>query len=98
MSMASRASEGALALEVMRRSAPASGWKLAIAVILTVSAAVYLIGLLRLWRHAGPRRGVNWVNVAAFTAALAALVIALLSPLDSLSAVLFSAHMGQHEI
>ena len=38
------------------------------------------------------------VNVAAFAAGIGALVVALLSPLDALSDVLFSAHMGQHEL
>src|SRR5437763_303716 len=34
----------------------------------------------------------------SFAAAQAAIVAALLSPLDTLKDVLFSAHMGQHEI
>jgi putative membrane protein len=73
-------------------------WDIAIAVMLTASATLYATGIARLWRHAGRGRGVGWLNVACFAAGLAALVIALLSPLDALSDVLFSAHMGQHEI
>ncbi len=73
-------------------------WDLAAAAALTVSALVYATGLLRLWRQAGERRGVRPVHALAFAAGLASLVVALLSPLDTLSDVLFSAHMGQHEI
>jgi putative membrane protein len=38
------------------------------------------------------------LQAAAYGAGLLTLVIALLSPLDTLSDVLFSAHMGQHEL
>jgi putative membrane protein len=72
--------------------------ELAVALLLAAIAAIYLVGLARLWRHAGTAHGVRKSNVLAFTAGLGALVIALLSPLDALSDVLFSAHMGQHEI
>jgi len=68
------------------------------AVMLAASATLYAAGLWRLWRHAGTGHGVRPGNVAAFAAGLATLVIALLSPLDRLSDVLFSAHMGQHEL
>jgi putative membrane protein len=78
--------------------AAANGWNVAIALLLAASATVYLMGLARLWRHAGADHGVRRSNVLAFVAGLGALVIALLSPLDALSDVLFSAHMGQHEI
>jgi putative membrane protein len=75
-----------------------SKWDAAVACGLAASAGLYAVGLGRLWHHAGPARGVRAVNVAAFAAGLGALVVALLSPLDTLSDVLFSAHMGQHEI
>jgi cytochrome c oxidase assembly factor CtaG len=75
-----------------------SAWDAAIGVILAASAAIYALGLRQLWRNAGRARGVRWLNVVAFAAALGSLVIALLSPLATLSDVLFSAHMGQHEI
>jgi putative membrane protein len=84
--------------QVVARTAEAFGWDLAIGAVLTASASLYLLGLLRLWRNAGRGRGLTWVNVSAFGAGLLALVVALLSPLDALSDVLFSAHMGQHEI
>ena len=75
-----------------------SAWDVAIGVVLAASAAIYALGLRQLWRNAGRARGVRWLNVVAFAAALGSLVVALLSPLDTLSDVLFSAHMGQHEI
>jgi putative membrane protein len=73
-------------------------WNVAIALGLGAAAGVYADGSIRLWRHAGPARGIRRLNLVAFAAGLAALWIALLSPLARLSDVLFSAHMGQHEI
>jgi putative membrane protein len=73
-------------------------WDVAIAATLTASVLIYTTGLVRLWRNAGASRGVRWVNVASFAGGISALIVALLSPLDSLSDVLFSAHMGQHEL
>jgi putative membrane protein len=74
-----------------------SGWDLAEAAALAGGASVYAIGVARLWRRAG-RRGLRPLHVAAYAAGLLSLWIALLSPLDTLSDVLFSAHMGQHEL
>ena len=65
---------------------------------LAVSAWLYGRGVRRLWRSAGVDRGVRVWQALAFTAGWAALVIALVSPLDSMGAALFSAHMAQHEI
>ncbi len=64
---------------------------------LALSAALYLIGIYRLWHHAGRGRGVSPVQAAAFAGGWAFLVVALLSPLDPLGNQLFSAHMVQHE-
>jgi putative membrane protein len=57
--------------------------------------------LLAAWAYrrgqtSGPRRPVDTWRVRCFTAALVALVLALLSPLDALSGALASAHMVQH--
>jgi putative membrane protein len=73
-------------------------WDVVIALVLALSATIYVTGLARLWRAAGRGRGVRPLAVVSFAAGLAALVVALLSPLDALSDVLFSAHMGQHEL
>jgi putative membrane protein len=65
---------------------------------LALAAALYLIGLARLWRRAGAGRGVRPMQLVAFATGWAILALALVSPLDSLSAQLFSAHMVQHEL
>ena len=66
--------------------------------LLLVSACLYLGGVHRLWLHAGRARGVRLREVGAFVLGWLALVAALVSPLDSLGAYLFSAHMVQHEL
>ena len=66
--------------------------------MLTVSMALFLIGTLRLWRRAGPGRGVGWGAAMAWCAGWSALLVALVSPLDPLGESLFSAHMLQHEM
>ena len=73
-------------------------WNLAITLALGASAALYATGSIRVWRHAGRDHGIRHLNVIAFAAGLGALWIALLSPLAGLSDILFSAHMGQHEL
>jgi putative membrane protein len=73
-------------------------WNAAIAVGLGASATVHAFGVSRLWRSAGRAHGLRGLNVAAFAAGLVTLGIALLSPLARLSDLLFSAHMGQHEL
>ncbi len=63
---------------------------------IAVPAALYAVGTARLWRVAGVGRGIRISAAAAFAAAIATLVIALLSPLDDLADQLQSAHMVQH--
>ncbi len=65
---------------------------------LAVAAVVYTIGATRMWRHAGAGRGLQPWQVVAHGAGLTAIAIALVSPLDHASDVLFSAHMAQHEL
>src|SRR5665213_2397763 len=65
---------------------------------LGVSAGLYALGLVRLWRRAGAGRGVHRVQVLAYAAGWLVLVVALVSPLDPLDSQLFSAHMIQHEL
>ena len=65
---------------------------------LAVGAVGYAFGLARLWRAAGPQRGVRPAHAVAYGAGLAVCALALLSPLDRASDVLFSAHMAQHEL
>ena len=73
-------------------------WEPAVVASLMITAAIYGVGLARLWRGAGRDRGIRWWEAGAFATGWLALVIALVSPLDALGAILFSAHMAQHEV
>ncbi len=79
-------------------TAVASAWSVEPAVVLPMIAVAwsYDLGARRLWRRLGPGRGIRYRNVAAFAAAIALLVVALVSPLDAMAASLFYAHMAQH--
>lgn len=57
---------------------------------------VYGRGLFRLWAAAGPNRGVSRLQAFAWACGEAALLVALVSPLDRLGGTLLSAHMAQH--
>jgi putative membrane protein len=65
---------------------------------LGLGVALYTVGVTRLWRVAGTRRGIRPSHAAAYGAGIAVCALALLSPLDRASDVLFSAHMAQHEL
>jgi putative membrane protein len=72
--------------------------------LLALSVAAYLIGYLRLRRRSQRRETASGYGsrargqqLLAFMAGCGTLAIALLSPLDTLSGALFSAHMAQHE-
>jgi putative membrane protein len=56
----------------------------------------YFRGVWQLWQQAGAGRVIGRWQVGAFGLGLAVLFIALISPLNSLSTTLFSAHMLQH--
>jgi cytochrome c oxidase assembly factor CtaG len=58
-------------------------------------ATAYVLGLRRLWSR-GRGRGITVPQAGTFAAGIAVLLVALVSPLDRLSASLFSAHMVQH--
>jgi putative membrane protein len=65
---------------------------------LTAATAIYIVGVRRLYRVAGAgRRQLAWRSVA-YGAGIGVCALALLSPLDHASDVLFSAHMAQHEL
>jgi putative membrane protein len=63
---------------------------------LLTTSALYTLGVRRLWRTAGPGRGVTRAQVGWFAGGLLTLLVALVSPLDQVSIALFSAHMTQH--
>jgi putative membrane protein len=79
---------------------PAFPWSFEpwIVACLAASAAMYAIGVARLWRHAGRGRGLSAAQAACWWGGWMALLAALVSPLDPLGERLFSAHMLQHEI
>jgi putative membrane protein len=69
---------------------PQDAWNGATAVVLAVMLGVYARGAFR----SRPR---GW-QIVSFAAGWLSVAIALLSPLDRISDILFSAHMAQHEI
>lgn len=82
------------ALEILR------WWTLDPLVLGTVAlaAVVYGVGARRVWGRAGVGHGVHRWEAAAYGLGLLSVLLALVSPLDRLSDILFSAHMSQHEI
>ena len=66
------------------------------AIAIGATALVYGAGTRRVWRAAGRGRGVRPRQAWCFAAGIAVLVIALMSPVDSMAEDLFSAHMLQH--
>jgi putative membrane protein len=65
---------------------------------LELLTGIYTLGVFRLWLHAGRGHGVTFRQAAAFGGTMIALLLALVSPIDTLSASLFAAHMTQHMI
>ena len=77
--------------------ASSANW-LAATMPMLVAAILYALGATNLWRAQRRSRYRLLVRISAFGAGLGVLGIALLSPLDRVSAELFSAHMVQHEL
>lgn len=77
-----------------------SAWSLDPFLLAGFVAAIlaYGIGVGRLWRRAGPGRGVAFWEVASFVAGMAVFFLAMIWPLDALGEVLFSAHVAQHVV
>jgi putative membrane protein len=75
-----------------------SGWELAFLGALLISGTVYAVGVRRVWRIPNGRLSVPRWQVLAFAAGWLTLVVALVSPLDRVSKVMFSVHMTQHEL
>jgi putative membrane protein len=65
---------------------------------LILSAALYVMGTLRIWRTTRVGCGVGRFELSCFLGGWSALFLALVSPLHPWGRVLFSAHMGQHEV
>lgn len=65
---------------------------------LSLSVALYALGVRRMWRAAGVGHGLRRWQVGCYAAGVLSAAAALLSPLDRLSDIFFSAHMTQHEV
>jgi cytochrome c oxidase assembly factor CtaG len=87
-------------LSADERSAPVPGWTFEpwVVVLMLASLLLYGIGFMRLHRRSRRGRPAHAAQLVAFAGGWLALVAALFSPLDALSAALFSAHMVQHEL
>ena len=82
---------------------PAQLWRAwtlepAVVALLLATAAVYVVGIIRLRRAPGGAGAVTGLEVAAFTAGWVVTAAALVSPIDAAGGALFSAHMVQHEL
>lgn len=91
---------GVFAHAVQAEHGPALHWNwdpLTLA-LLALSGGLYLAGLARLWRQAGQGAGIRPWQAASFWTGWLVLWAALVSPLDPLGEMLFSAHMVQHEL
>ncbi len=75
-----------------------SGWSLQPLPVLglLLMVTVFATGVTRLWRSAGKGRGVSTWQAVAFLAGIIVLAVALLSPVETASSLLFSVHMLQH--
>jgi putative membrane protein len=67
-----------------------------VVILLVLFIVIYVWGTYNVWKRAGLGHGITARQWIAFVAAILVLVLALMSPLDALSEVLFSAHMVQH--
>jgi putative membrane protein len=64
--------------------------------LLALTVLLYALGTRNVWRRAGRGHGISVRTAAHFAGATLALLLALVSPLDAIAGVLFSAHMVQH--
>ena len=64
--------------------------------LLMLVGASYILGLIRLWRKAGPGHGIPIWRALCFLAGLMILIVVLSSPVDALADKNFSVHMIQH--
>ncbi|MBD8530725.1 MULTISPECIES: cytochrome c oxidase assembly protein [unclassified Massilia] len=78
---------------------PPLGWTFEpwVVLCLGLSALLYGLGLARLWKKSGEGRARLRLQAWSFGAGWLALAAALVSPIDAMGTLLFSAHMLQHE-
>lgn len=77
-----------------------SSWSLDpwVVVPMLLAVVLYARGVRRLRRRTRPGRGLPRWRVAAFSAGMFLMAVALVSPLDAMGSALFAAHMAQHEV
>jgi putative membrane protein len=87
-------------LAVAPDAVPIPAWNLEpwLIACLGASAALYAVGLVRLWRRAGHGHGIPQWAAARFALGWLALAAALVSPIDALGGSLFWVHMVEHEL
>jgi putative membrane protein len=73
-------------------------WEPIVVATLVLTAALYFVGITRLWAAATPGAGVRKWEAGSFALGWLVVALALVSPLHALGGVLFSAHMTQHEL
>ncbi|HEY6138401.1 MAG TPA: cytochrome c oxidase assembly protein [Thermoanaerobaculia bacterium] len=73
-------------------------WDPLVVALLAITFVLYTFGVRRPRRRSHSAGMAGALHIISFYAGWLALVIALVSPLDHLSEVLFSAHMAQHEV
>ncbi len=66
--------------------------------VVALPSAVYGLGTARLWKREGRGHGIRLWEAVSFALGQLTLLVALVSPVDRLSDILFSAHMTQHEL
>ena len=71
---------------------------IAVTCLLFIASVAYARGVARLWRKAGTGRGIRIADVVRFVLGMAALAVALLSPIDALAPHSFALHMIEHEM
>lgn len=72
-------------------------WPPFIVIPLMLTAALYAIGVTRVWQRMGPSRRLG-LEISCFAAGWSSLLLALDSPIHEISEQLFWVHMTQHEI
>ena len=68
-----------------------------LALLVVAAALLYACGVARVWRKAGIGRGIRVADAVRFALGVAAVALALLSPLDALAGQSFALHMIEHE-
>lgn len=73
------------------------GWRADVSLVLLTAALLYGRGWLQL-RRRGYHRLARRKGLALYLSGLATIAVALMSPIDTLQALLFSVHMFQHQL